>query len=161
MRNYLFTFLCLVFTATIITAQTDTTSKEEVAPVINWEVSTAKGNAVIGAFGEIVYTKPVKKEPTTSKKFFSTADKLPNDFTGYSVQIMARMDPLPANDEVFAKYGGIMLEEMSNPKYCYLLGQFKTFQGAKQYLSAVIQYTFPNAKIIRYKKGKRIRVKGE
>jgi len=56
-------------------------------------------------------------------------------------------------------YGGIVLEEAANPRYCYLIGQFRTKRGAKKYLRTVIAPSFPEAKLVKYKKGERIRVK--
>jgi hypothetical protein len=113
-----------------------------------------KGNATVGAFGEIISLAPVKKTATAPRGKRATPFDSRN-FTGYSIQIEETMELLPADSRLFAEFGDLMLEEATNPKYCYMLGKFSTEEGAEHFKKNVLQNRYPAAKIVRYKKGKR------
>ncbi|NJN77773.1 MAG: hypothetical protein HC803_05115 [Saprospiraceae bacterium] len=117
-----------------------------------------KGSAVVGAFGEIVpiNTKP---ENAISKNIYSKPSYLAEEFTGYSIQLTTSMERLKNDNALFAEFGNLMIEEATNPKYCYMLGEFNTKEGAEKFLKTVILERYPDAKVIRYKEGDRKRLK--
>lgn len=152
MKNLTTLIIALLFT-TATFAQID-----ELDIPIDMEESTAKGSAVFGAFGEIVsITQPattIKKTKFVGKRatvFYKA------EYTGYSIQLTTSMEKLSDTNPLFAQFGDLMLEENTNPKYCYMMGKFRTKEGAEKFLENVIASRYPNAKIIRYKKGKRKR----
>ena len=80
-------------------------------------------------------------------------------FTGFTIQLTTSMERLADNDALFAEFGDLMMEENTNPRYCYMMGDFRTQDGAEKFLKTVILQRYPEAKVIRYKKGKRKRLK--
>ncbi len=127
---------------------------------IDLEESTAKGAAVFGAFGEVVsVTTKTSANATKKAKFIGKRATIFNkaEYTGYSIQLTTSMEKLSDTNSLFAEFGDLMLEENTNPKYCYMMGKFRTKEGAEKFLEYVLASRYPNAKIIRYKKGKRKR----
>ena len=158
--KYLALMLFCLMNLTNYAQGTDLVETEEEYSSLNMEESTVKGNAVMGAFGEMIYIKPeVKVKKETSNPFYRSPQRLPEKFTGYTVQVMTSMEQLSKTHPLMANYGGIVLEEAANPRYCYLIGKFRTKHGAKKYLRTVIASSFPEAKLVKYKKGERIRIK--
>jgi hypothetical protein len=153
MKNLTTIIIALLFT-TAAFAQI-----EELDMPIDMEESTAKGAAVFGAFGEIVsISKPVMTKKSKTKfigKRATVFNKVA--YTGYSIQLTTSMDKLSDTNSLFAEFGDLMLEENTNPRYCYMMGKFRTKEGAEKFLEYVLAKRYPNAKIIRYKKGKRKR----
>jgi hypothetical protein len=152
MKN-LTTLIIALFFTTIAFAQID-----DLDMPIDMEESTAKGAAVFGAFGEIV---SIAAKPTVTKKtkFIGKRATVFNKvaYTGYSIQLATSMEKLSDTNSLFAEFGDLMLEENTNPKYCYMMGKFRTKEGAEKFLQHVLANRYPNAKIVRYKKGKRKR----
>ena len=146
--------IALLFT-TIAFAQID-----ELDMPIDMEESTAKGSAIFGAFGEVVsITTKTSANTTTKAKFVGKRATVFHkaEYTGYSIQLTTSMEKLSDTNSLFAEFGDLMLEENINPKYCYMMGKFRTKEGAEKFLNNVLASRYPNAKIIRYKKGKRKR----
>jgi hypothetical protein len=125
---------------------------------IDLGITTAKGSAILGAFGEIVQVS-TKPENAISKNIYSKPSYLVEEFTGYSIQVATSMERLADNHYLFAEFGNLMIEEATNPKYCYMLGEFNTKEGAEKFLKFVISERYPKAKVVRYKSGNRKRFK--
>lgn len=125
---------------------------------IDMSKSTIKGSAVMGAFGEIVQIN-TKPETAISKNIYSKPSYLEEEFTGYSIQLTTSMERLANDNPLFAEFGNLMIEEATNPKYCYMLGEFETKEGAEKFLKFVLSERYPEAKVIRYKEGNRKRLK--
>lgn len=122
---------------------------------INMAESTVKGAAVMGAFGEIVKIEPVKRESQINDRYYKKPTYFSEEFSGYTIQLTTSMEQLANNNPLFAEFGDLMIEENTNPRYCYMLGDFRTKDGAEKFLKTVILQRYPEAKVIRYKKGKR------
>lgn len=152
MKNLTTLIIALLFT-TVAFAQID-----ELDMPIDMEESTAKGTAVFGAFGEIV---SIAAKPTSIKKTKFVGKRATvfhkAEYTGYSIQLATSMEKLSDTNTLFAEFGDLMLEENTNPKYCYMMGKFRTKEGAEKFLEYVLANRYPSAKIVRYKKGKRKR----
>lgn len=151
----IFTTLVLaLFCIVTIFAQTDTFTESK----IDMTQSTAKGAAVIGAFGEIVKIEPALKESNVSVGRYKRPTYFSESFSGYTIQLTTSMERLADNNALFLEFGDLMVEENTNPKYCYMMGDFRTKDGAEKFLKTVILQRYPEAKVIRYKKGKRKRL---
>jgi hypothetical protein len=120
--------------------------------------STIKGSAVVGAFGEVVQIS-TKPETAISKNIYSKPSYLEEEFTGYSIQLKTSMERLANDNVLFSEFGNLMIEEAANPKYCYMLGEFQTKEGATKFLEFVLLERYPEAKVVRYKSGNRKRLK--
>ncbi len=106
-----------------------------------------------GAFGE-----PVERTGTINnavKGQYRTAKKIDANFSGYVIQIKSSMDKLDVNDKIFAEFGQILVEENSNPRYIYFVGQFKSKSHAITYLNNIIGERYKDTKIIQFIDGKR------
>ncbi len=81
---------------------------------------------------------------------------LPSDFEGYMIEFFTSNRKLPADHPIFANHGSITLEQTTQGKYAYLLGDFGDWRDANKFLNSIMLSKYPNARIIRYKKGKRL-----
>lgn len=164
--------IAIIITATINVTANGTDSndtnddkkkaKTEKATMDNTEVSarSSASNAVVGAFGEFVVIEESKKvDNKIGNGFYRKAKQLPTDFTGYAVQITTSMEALDVNDPLFAEFGNLLVEETLNPKFSYVVGKFNTKNGAQKYVETVLANRYPEAKVLKYKEGTRVKVK--
>ena len=91
--------------------------------------------------------------PTTSGRH---ATKLPADYTGYRVEFFVAPYELPGSHEIFAKHGNLSVEQRKDGAYAYLMGDFTDWRDANQFLTSIISQRYPEARVIRYKKGRRL-----
>lgn len=147
------TFAFALLFSISVSAQSETQPET----VIDMTQSTAKGSAVIGAFGEVVLLP--KAESETNKNIYKKPTYFSEFFTGYTIQLTTSMERLADNDKLFTEFGDLMIEEATNPKFCYMMGEFRTKDGAEKFLKTVISARYPEAKVVRYKKGNRKKFK--
>lgn len=117
---------------------------------------------VVGAFGEILTEENSIKNNTPKTEhlvpgFYRAAKPIADNFTGYTVQILTTNRELDKEDELFVNFGGIMIQENLYPRYSYLVGKFRTKEGAEKYVNTVISERYSNAKVIAFKNGKRVK----
>ncbi len=153
MRNTITLVLVLICSLSV-SAQNDSMLESS----IDMTQSTTKGSAVIGAFGEVVQLT-TKKESSTSKSYNKKPVYFNEAFTGFSIQLMTSMERLDPNNELFTEFGTLMIEEATNPKFCYMIGEFVTQEGAEKFLQNVLLERYPDAKVVFYKKGNRKKIK--
>lgn len=137
-------------------------AKTEKATMDNTEVSArnSSSSAIVGAFGEFVVIKETTKiNNKIGNGFYRKAKALPTGFNGYAIQITTSMEGLDVNDKLFAEFGNLLVEEALNPKFCYIVGSFRTKVGAEKYMNTIIGNRYPNAKVLKYKEGVRVKVK--
>ena len=150
MKNITFLILALTLSVSVF-------AQNDIFLPIDLGIITAKG-AVVGAFGEIVQIS-TKPENAISKNIYSKPSYLAEEFTGYSIQLTTSMERLTNDNRLFSEFGNLMIEEATNPKFCYMLGEFNTKEGAEKFLKFVILERYPEAKVVRYKAGNRKRLK--
>lgn len=75
-------------------------------------------------------------------------------YTGYKVELFTSQDELDNNHKIFKRYGKIFLDD-TGTSFSYMIGSFQYKDAAEKFLNSVIKPTFPEAKVIRYKEGKR------
>ncbi len=82
--------------------------------------------------------------------------RLATDFTGYSIEIMRSAYQLPLSHGLFTRHGNLQLEETKEGSFAYMIGDFKKEKEAKGFLKQVLAHQYPDAKVIRYKNGRRL-----
>lgn len=147
-QAYLKTILLLFICMTTITMSSAYNGDEKE------KESAVKVKKKKGAFGETVTRTGTNNNALKGQ--YRTAKLIRGDFTGYTVQIRSSMDKLDVNDNVFAEFGQVMVEENSNPRYIYFIGQFKSHDNAIAYMKNIIGVRYQAAKIIQFKNGKRL-----
>lgn len=107
----------------------------------------------------IVQPAEVKKPLPNSKKLkrVATINTLPEKYDGYKVLLLETDEELDSNDPLFKEFGNLTLEYLpDNEKpYQYLIGDFDNWDGTEKFMELVITPRFPDAKVIKYRKGKR------
>lgn len=114
--------------------------------------SSKTARVATGAFGEMVgvNTRGEKSAPD----FIHKPTDLAADFTGYKIELMTVFNSkLSLNDELFKTFGGISIDQRTANSYAYLIGEFSSEEAADKYFAQMIQARYPDAKVIRYKKG--------
>lgn len=115
--------------------------------------SSRENKMKTGAFGEMVNgtAKGVEEVPAYIRK----PKDLPTDFTGYKVELVTVYNKkLSLNDELYTKFGGITIEQRTANSYTYLVGTFDDKTACDDYIAKVIQARYPEAKGVKYEKGK-------
>lgn len=139
-----------------ISAQQATSPKSEIIENVKIDPSqNASKGAQYGAFGEIITKKPVKKG-NQSDAIYKMAKPIASDFTGYFVQVLTNTQPLEISSQLLTSFGTVYLEQLPN-EFAYLLGPFSTTKSAANYKKNIIGNRYPNAKVIGYKNGKRMK----
>jgi len=75
-------------------------------------------------------------------------------YSGYKVELFTSEKELDNNHEIFKRYGKIFLDD-TGTSFSYMIGSFQYKDGADKFLKTVILPFYPEAKVIRYKEGKR------
>lgn len=116
-----------------------------------------------GAFGEVVGMEKGRayKVDFNSPEYVRRPKVLAQDFSGYKIELVTVYNqPLALNDELFQQFGGITYIQRTNNSYTYLLGgNFEDKRAVEQFLHQIVQSRFPNAKAIKFKKGKQVKLK--
>jgi len=82
--------------------------------------------------------------------------ELPADYSGYRVEFLSSPYKLPGSHEIFYKHGRITMDQHKDGSFSYLLGAFNELKDADDFLKNILIRQYPNAKVVRYKKGNRI-----
>jgi len=101
--------------------------------------------------GKIVKEKEVKVERMGKKPL-----SLPDNYGGYRIEFFASPYELPLSHEIFSRHGKITMEQRKDGSYAYLLGDFEEWRDANKFLNSIILSRYPDARVIRYKRGNRI-----
>ncbi len=80
-----------------------------------------------------------------------------DDYSGFKIEILHTMQkPLLPDHAVFERHGNITTDVVKNEKYSYMLGNYQTYEAADNYMRKTLLFTYPQAKVIQYKDGKRL-----
>ncbi|MEM1320630.1 MAG: OmpA family protein [Bacteroidota bacterium] len=82
---------------------------------------------------------------------------LPPGYSGYRIEFFNSSYELPPSHEIFKKHGEITVEMKKDGSYAYLLGDFADWRDANKFLNSIMLSQYPNASVVRYKKGNRLR----
>ncbi|MFK8104591.1 MAG: OmpA family protein [Saprospiraceae bacterium] len=112
----------------------------------------ATANSGMMGSGSIV-TREVE---VTTNINFRAPKSLPVNYQGYRIEFYNTNAELPLSHVIFTRHGDITLEQKKNGTYAYLIGDFKSEAQASEFLKAILKDRYPNAKVIKYKKGYRV-----
>ena len=82
--------------------------------------------------------------------------QIPDEYSGYSVEIKRTATPLEITDPIFTQHGNIILHQVSDTKFSYMLGDFSKEEAATDFLENILLSRYPDAKVITYKNGIRL-----
>jgi len=103
--------------------------------------------------------KPNKVIPVVQLETDSTyveLNKIPEDYTGYKIEIMASEAKLPYEHDIFFQHGNLAMEMKADSTYSYLLGDFEKRRKAEDFLLDLLRDRYPEARVIEYQKGERL-----
>lgn len=87
---------------------------------------------------------------------YSQVQKIPQDFTGFRIEIMAVEEPLPDSHDIFFQHGNLTVEKLNEKAYSYTLGNFSNAAEATDFMANFLQQRYPKARVVEYEQGKRI-----
>ena len=77
-------------------------------------------------------------------------------YSGFKVELFTSEAELPNSNIVFTKYGKVYLDDNgSATSFSYMIGHFVQKKSAENFLNTAILPKYPDAKVIKYKDGKR------
>jgi len=81
---------------------------------------------------------------------------LDNDFSGFVIELLQSDVKLERNFPLFERFGNIHVKQLENGKYSYcIIANFKKPSSLKIFVNEVIIPHAPEAKALKYKRGKR------
>ncbi len=89
-------------------------------------------------------------------EFRPKAMKIPYNYSGYRVEFFVAPYELPESHEIFSKHGDLSVEQRKDGAYAYLMGDFADWRDANKFLTSIVLASYPDARVIRYKKGRRL-----
>jgi len=97
-------------------------------------------------------------EESVGDKSLRVLKSVPSDFTGYKVEILNSNSKLSPSHTIFTQHGNMTLEETKEGTFSYLLGDFKEIKDAKQFLEFIVAPRYPEAQVVSYFKGRRVKM---
>jgi len=100
-------------------------------------------------------------EPMVQTEQISTVyrlhKKLPTFHSGYVIEVATSELPIARTHEIFKRFGKIFYHKMRSGGYSYVIkANFSELKSAKHFCENIIKPRFEAARVIEYKKGKRI-----
>jgi hypothetical protein len=125
-------------------------------PAPNPVTITSKTEPVRNVAPTTAPTKKVEKAAEAPSGFVSRIKPNPDNYTGFRVQLLTvKNEPLPANHPIQFEFPEVYQEAIAEKEFAYLIGDYKSMANANV-LFKQMSATYENAKIIRYKNGKRV-----
>ena len=100
--------------------------------------------------------KLILNQPVPVQPLYSIPTGLPENYTGYMVQVLVSPNDLDARHELFRRHGEITVDRQMTGRTAYLLGDFEEWKDANRFLTQVVIQQYPTARIIRYRRGERL-----
>lgn len=106
-----------------------------------------------------VRTKSPKATTTKNNKdYFRHHKRLPKTFDGFAIELTTSDFPLSRNYHLFEQFGMVYFEKSNNVGYAYLIMiDFSSKKAIEDYIKNIIVHKAPEAKLVEYKKGKRVK----
>ena len=86
----------------------------------------------------------------------NTTVAIPDNYSGFKIEIWKSAKPLSMEHRIFTQHGNIAMDVVKVTKFSYMLGDFKVYEDADNYMRKSLLETYPAAKVIQYKDGKRL-----
>ncbi|MFK8102637.1 MAG: hypothetical protein AB8G15_08930 [Saprospiraceae bacterium] len=97
-------------------------------------------------------TKPAKKIAA----YYRQHEKLPTQFSGLAIELTTSDLPLRRDYFLFKRFGNVYYHRLTAGGYSYcILPNFSSKKAVEHFLETVVIHRAPEAKLIKYKKGKR------
>jgi len=129
-------------------------SKKEEVPV-DTQVET-KTTTEVDPFSNTNSSGAIIGETRINTERENSAVAIPNDYTGFKIEIWKSAKPLTPDHRIFTQHGNIAMDVVKVTKFSYMLGDFKLFEDADSYMRKSLLLTYPEAKVIQYKEGERL-----
>jgi len=94
-----------------------------------------------------VNTNPLVRGPKAVEK----------GYNGYRVEFYTSPYELPVSHEIFTRHGNITMQQTKEGMYSYMLGEFNEWRDANAFLNNIILGRYPQGKVVRYKRGRRVK----
>lgn len=99
-----------------------------------------------------------KTNKKTTASFYRHHKKLAQTFEGYAIELTTADFPLSRNYHLFEQFGQVYYDRIEGKGYSYLiLADFSSKKSIETYIKNVISYKAPEAILVEYKKGKRVK----
>ncbi|MFK7771567.1 MAG: hypothetical protein AB8F94_05475 [Saprospiraceae bacterium] len=96
----------------------------------------------------------IEKEVIPS--YFRHHKSLDQSFSGYVIELLQSDEKLERNFPLFERFGSVYMQQLENGKYSYcIIANFKKSKSLKIFVNEVIIPHAPEAKALKYKRGKR------
>ena len=87
---------------------------------------------------------------------FVKLNKIPKDYNGYKIELMAVSTELPPEHDLFFQHGNLSMElVLPDSIYSYTLGQFEERPKAEEFLYDLLIHRYPDARVVEYEDGQR------
>lgn len=97
-------------------------------------------------------TRPAKKIAA----YYRQHEKLPAQFSGLAIELTTSDLPLRRDYFLFKRFGNVYYHRLTAGGYSYcILPNFSSKKAVEHFLETVVIHRAPEAKLIKYKKGKR------
>lgn len=83
------------------------------------------------------------------------AKDLPENYTGYRIEIMVTDTLLADTSEVFFRHGNVVMETLEGNQFSYTVGDFPDEVGANNFLDKFIKPNYEEPRVVQYEAGKR------
>lgn len=87
--------------------------------------------------------------------YYRQHKKLPSFFTGYVIELTTSDLPLRRDYVLFEKFGNVMIDQLEEGGFSYVIEGFKNEKAATSFLNNIVIHNASEAKVILYEKGKR------
>ncbi len=106
-----------------------------------------------GPFAEL---HPAGTRPAVARHVYRFHRRLPAVYHGYVIEIAASNYPLPRDFPLFAQFGKIYYDKVRRGGFSYLIvPQLRSRKEIERFFQTVIKPRVPEARLIRYKHGRR------
>jgi hypothetical protein len=115
---------------------------------------TPKGGDATGAFNEILEHSNIGEDNQIAH-YYRHHRKLPTFFDGFAVELTTSDLPLRRDYPLFEQFGNVLVDQLDEGGFSYLITGFRSEKAAKTILKEMIQHRAPEATVVHYNKGKR------
>ena len=108
------------------------------------------------ASAEDTFTPKGKEKEEGIPSYYRQHKMLPEKFSGYVIELLQSSTKLERDYPLFKRFGNIKIDHLGNGNYSYcIIANFKKQSRVKIFANEVIVPYAPDAKVWKYKRGKR------
>lgn len=86
----------------------------------------------------------------------SRAIPVPDNYSGFLVEIMSDFEPLPNDHQIFQRHGRILMNRKQSGELAYYIGSFPTSEAAQRFMDKMLLPIYPEALVVNFKEGRRL-----